>query len=191
MPRMGNFEGFATITDHYEGVGSTTDYSMYLVINKYFEDFAPIEPLLQLLVNFGKDLGSSATVHVPLKGAYAKTRRSVLRRPWSDKLWEELDREKRLYLLITKKPLSQFKPREDEFIILRFAEAATDPAQYVELFGDIAREIERGTDLFKWRHVKARRKVAGTLLRRLLESIDVKPSVLGIGIDLKTLATGK
>ena len=86
-------------TDDYGPSGSSR-YWMYLAINEYFEGFAPAKPLIQLLTNFGKDLGADARAYLPASGSYSKTRRSILNRAWPVSTWEELDRKKTPYLLI-------------------------------------------------------------------------------------------
>lgn len=178
----------ANFTDDY--VSDEYQYWMYLVINAYLEDFASIDPLIKLLRNFGKDLQDKALISLPLKGAYAKTRREVLNLPWSYKIWGELDRTSNPYLLITCTPLANFYPAIDKYIIMHFPEAISNVAQYIELLNEIAEEIKADNDIFKWKQRKARQRIAGSTLKRVLESIEAKPGMFGFSVDLKKLLVG-
>ena len=110
---------------------------------------------------------------------------------WDTATKEDLTENKNPYLLITRKPLRDFSPVTDEFIILNFPEALDNSKQYIELFDEIAREISAGRNIFEWNRSKSRKQIAGRLLKRLVESVEMKPGALGFSIDLKKLLAGK
>ena len=176
----------AVLTGDYGG-SPARKYWMYLAISEYFENVRPLDDFVQILINFGETLEDKAKVTLPLRGAYSRTRRSILRLSWDHDTWEDLDRTKDPYLLVLPKPLSSFKPAEDQFIIMRFSEAISRPTQYVEVLDKIASEIKSGRDIFEWKNRP--RKDKG-FPQRLLEAIEAKPGAFGFSIDLKKLLTG-
>ena len=196
MPFKSGIVHYYSRTNDYEldssgDLGGRLKYWIYLVINESFEYYTPLEPLIQLVTNFGEELGDAAKVSLPGKGAYAKTRRSVLRRMWNDQIWVELDGTKTPYLLILKRPLSKFIPNSHRFIIMRFPDAILDPSSFAEVLSSMAQEIMRGKDLFSWNQAKSRKGIANKLLKRLFAAAEAKPGLLGFTLDLKKLTTGK
>lgn len=168
-------------------------YSMYLVLNEYFDGYEPLEHFTRIVKNFGKKLGKEALVAVPMKGSYGTLRRDVLGLAWEPRIGQELERIKYPYILVTRKPLAYFVPDQDEYIIMRFPEATYDSNEilkYVEVLDEIATEINKGADIFEWRHAKARKRIAGKMLGRLYEAVEAKPGIYGFSIDLKKLITG-
>ena len=183
MPRY----GLTSVTGGYP-TSPMYSYWMYLVISEYFENLRQIGDFVQLIINFGNNLADKANVNVPLTGSYSTTRRDVLRLPWNRETWEELDRAKDPFLLITRKPFSSFKPLSDEFITIRFPEAFSNAAQYVEILDEIARQIKSGANLFQWRN--RNRKSVG-FHQRIFEAIEAKPGAFGFSVDLKKLLPQK
>jgi hypothetical protein len=180
--------GRAILEDYWEN--EFTDYRMYLVLHGYFEDYAPLEPFIQIVINFGRKLGEKATMIVPMKGAYDSTRCSVLGLSWEPEMRQELDRTRDPYILVIRKPLSAFRPDEDEYIIMQFPEAISNTSKYIEILDEIWREINAGNDIFAWK-LESRTKVTGKFLQRLFEAIEAKPGVFGFSINLKRLFTGR
>lgn len=166
-------------------------YWMYLVISEFYEDYPAIDPLLYLFTNFGKKVSNRANVITPERGAFGCTRDEVLSRPWDSRTQNELEDVRIPALLVIEKPFKQFTPVSDRFAVLRLTEAFGEVEQYATLFSRLALEINAGHDLFNWLQTSARKQLPGKLLRRLSESVEIKPGAFGLSIDVKRLLIGK
>lgn len=175
------------VTDGFGGSGGTpeTKYWIYVVINEYYEGLLLQDSFVQLMINFGTSLGDKAKVVIPLKGHYCRTRRSVLKAAWEENTWEQLDKATDIYMLAIPCPLSSFRPKDHNFILMWLPNALETPTQYIHVLKDIANEITRGRDIFEW-HLRKTSKY-NKFLRKLYSSVSAKPGIFGFSIDLKEL----
>ena len=167
-------------------------YQMYLILSPYYENYEPLRHFIQLLENFALDTEKVSLV-IPATGRYTITRNRILAVPWDLATLNDLRQASGPILLIIRTTLAHFNPQSDEFMLFKFP-AAIDLAeheQYVALLREMSVAVDAGDDLFAWRRGEKRRQTANTLLRRLYDSIELKPGMLGCSVDLKKLIIGR
>lgn len=167
-------------------VGSI-DLPSDIFIYYFWEDYAgqlDIPPELHnRLAELGYRFGDSVSVFVPMKsylGHISQEMEKKFRKFW----WEF--QHKTPGLFICYKPLSKFDPNEDEYLYLPLPENfGRDPAQAESFLRDLYEKCRLVVG--QGRPQTPPSKADSGILKVLYDGIQLKPSFMGFGLDLKPI----
>ena len=138
------------------------------------------EEIIQRLKSAGSAFGKAVSLFAPISGAQDEIR-AELRYQGSDFFWRKFN-QKTPCLLLTTKPLVDLDPhRDDEYRVLPLP---TELTGYEETIEEVFRTLH---EVCTWRLQEQGDCDDTSFLEQVLKAVQIRPSIFGIGIDLKPI----
>ena len=139
------------------------------------------EDLLEKLTKLGKEFGENVTIMAPIHG----TQDQIISGKNFDKFayfWRKFH-GRTPGLILIEKSFSEFEPKNDDYIYLPLLPQEYRKEDSIEKFySAILNEMSIArTQVYESNHF--------SFLRVVLESIEMKPSFMGIGVDVKKIVS--
>lgn len=171
-------------------------YTIFLVVRTIYED-AVRDELNHQAEAFAADMGGKGFYARAFAHRIEQTHDEVTNREWPEELAERFRDDPDPVLLVLDRTLSEFNPREHSYALIWVSDFRGDPHAIRPALQILALKIRSGDDVIEYlrgvaersqreaRKEKAAR--AGELVARFASYLEIKPSFLGLSIDLKAL----
>ena len=143
-----------------------------------YKDQQDVPPeIVKRLAGLGRAFGEKVSVFAPIPNAQHEIR-SELRAQEYDFFWHRIGASTP-GLLLTEKPLGKLDPHGDEYVFFPLPEGATG-----ELVADVFLSLHQAC----YDATRGKEKEA-SVLRTIVDAVVVRPTIMGVGIDLKEMVT--
>jgi hypothetical protein len=142
-------------------------YWIYAVIHELYEDLESLEDFITLLENFVRLTNANTELILPYKRSYAANRQSVLSLDWAGYTRNSLAQTKNPYLLVLPREISYFRPKSDDYAIIRFPNPTTDLQRHLDILFELADEINTKEHISDWKFIAT----AGTVTNGLVSHV--------------------
>jgi hypothetical protein len=158
------------------------DYLFFLVF--WNELKTPLtEQLKEQIEPFGSSIGEKGMIVKAFQRASYNTADEVIRKHWPEDVLKRLMSEQDPYMLIINTDFKAFSPKEHSWSIIWFSEHWEKPDRIYRIFGQLARKIQSGEDIFSMLRSEAKQKH----YRKWAKYFELKPGIFGCTIDAKAL----
>jgi hypothetical protein len=179
------------VTTNYLGVKQgSVNYLFFLLTEDYIEENKIIQSSLDpLFKKFGKELGAAGAIVRPRMGNASENLSRVINNQTSDEYkWNAIHGHTPA-LLIIDTDLERFRPEMSEHIIISLRDSMDEFGnvkvfEVDEMLNMLASAAQDGTVFSKAREMIDDRK-RKKKNEKLSDSVQLKPSMFGIGLDLK------
>jgi hypothetical protein len=141
------------------------------------------EQLERQIEQFGSSIGEKGMIVKGYKRASYETAEEVLKKDWPEDVRSRLEREQDPYMLLISTDFKTFSPMEDPWSIIWFSEYWDEPDRVYRIFGQLARKVRSGEDIFSVLSSEAKRK----RYKKWAKYFQLKPGIYGCCIDAKAI----
>lgn len=154
--------------------------NFYMIYQDYLQtQMSFMKDLSLLLQRFARNLAEKANLTVPFLEDIEKVNCDILKKNWTSEQLKIL--EDTPGMLMMNVEFSEFDPQRNEWLYFSFQEE-NDLKQVEKLLKDLAEIVKKEEyDIFKAAYEVKRKK----WLRELSDTIEIKPQLTGISINLK------